>query len=1244
MFRRYPGTLLVVAMLSFAFATASTQADNPPKGKAEAKGVVDADLCIYGGTSGGVVATLQASRLGKSVVLVEPTQHLGGMSSGGLGWVDFGNKGAVGGLSRDFFKRVGAKYGKPEIFELEPHVAEAVFDEMAAESKATVLKGQRLAEVKKEGPRLTEIVTSDGTRVRAKMFIDATYEGDLLARSGAEWTIGREANSQYGETVNGIQKPATNPRAGKFEFPVDPYKTPGDPKSGLLPLLLQAGELGTIGSADKLVQSYNYRVCLTDDPANRKAIDPPAHYSEADYELLARYIEAQEKGGKKLQLHDFLKYDPLPNRKFDFNNRWPISTDFIGGGASGYAEATPEERRQIEKAHEDYLRGFFHFLATSPRSPERVREKMSTFGLAKDEFKETGNWPHQIYVREARRMVSDFVMTEQHVKSMESVPNPVGLGAYGIDIHAVRRIAHEGQAINEGSNGGHVPKPYPIAYEAIVPRQSECENLLVPFCLSASHVAFGSIRMEPVFMSLSQVAATAAAQAIDGKSPVQKVDYRALRDRIVADGVVVEWIAKNSEPESNRNKAWESKQKGKKSNTSKPTTGTPKATSPTARATPKIEPHYDLVVVGGTPGGVACAVRAAREGLQVLLVNHTKHLGGFMTSGAGGWEAPYDGLRSPLYKEVRDQTEQYYIEKYGKGSKEHLASIPSKKSRKHIDRAKVEPRVIEQLLDAMVAKEKNLTVLVGYDPIVAQRDGATIKGVTLAEYKGAGKHQVTAEMFADATYEGDLAALAKVPYRVGRESRSEYGEPHAGIIYTEPRHPEKPAKAFPADAYFGKLNIRHQGHSTGKIREMPGSGEADGAVMAYNYRLILTSDPENRVPLEKPANYDRETARSAKAGGAVPNLPGQKIAWNSGRLIGPHHAYPEGDWETRDRISAQYQDAILSLLWYLQNDPEVPEKTRQYWQRYGLAKDEFVDNGHLPYEIYVREARRIVGRDVFTEQDNVVAEGLGRTPICVDSIAVTDWPMDSVACSIKTLPGGTKKTEGIFFLGEESRPGQISYRTLLPKGVDNLLVPVCLSASHVGWGAVRLEPVWMQTGEAAGYAAALAHRTKKAPADIDSDELVRILASNHHMVSFFNDIDVESNNPVVAPIEYFGTKGFFTGYDARAEEPLTRAVAECWVRAHAAMLKGEPQDPMVVAQSVAKAEQASSEPLQDWEFWSTILRTYQETGLPHLERAIAITMESRKPITRGEACEILFERAEFHRKNYGTPKKAKVKQ
>ena len=339
--------------------------------------------------------------------------------------------------------------------------------------------------------------------------------------------------------------------------------------------------------------------------------------------------------------------------------------------------------------------------------------------------------------------------------------------------------------------------------------------------------------------------------------------------------------------------------------------------------------------------------------------------------------------------------------------------------------------------------------------------------------------------------------------------------------------------------------------------------------MAYNYRLVLTRDPANKIMVQKPANYDPAIAKAAGGGGFVPNLPNGKVAWNGGRLIGPQNDYPGADWPMREAISKRYLDGMIMRLWWAQNDPQAPEGERKQFAGYGFAADEFPDNNHAPYEIYVREARRLVGRYVFKEQDNVVADGIARTPIHTDSIAMTDWPVDSVACLPRKAPGGN--TDGILFLGEESRPAQVPYRSILTNELDNLLVPVAISASHVGWGSIRLEPVWMQLGESAGHAAALSVKGKTTPTKLDPDALIRKLAASHVMISFFNDVDVTSDDPQVTAAQYFGTKGFFASFDAKLDEPLTEAVKAAWQDGFERLQKGT-LGPMQLANAMHAAE------------------------------------------------------------------------
>ncbi|MHC4439106.1 MAG: FAD-dependent oxidoreductase [Planctomycetota bacterium] len=510
------------------------------------------DVVVYGGTSAAVSAAVQAKRMGKTAIIVCPEKHLGGLTAGGLGWTDSGRKEAVGGISREFYRRVKKhydktgswKYQKPgeysryrrdddAMWVFEPHVAEQTFEELVAEYKIPVHRDEwlkRKGGVTKDGTRIVSITMLSGKTYRGRIFIDATYEGDLMAGAGVSFHVGREGNEVYGETLNGVQ--TRNAISHQFEKSVDPYIKPGEPTSGLLPRI-HAGSPGKEGRGDHRIQAYNYRTCLTKVPENRVPFPKPDNYNPMQYELLARYLD---KGWRAI----FVKFDPAPNAKTDTNNHGAFSTDNIGMNYD-YPEGSYERRREILKEHEDYQKGLMWFLAYDPRTPADVREKVSQWGLAKDEFTDNGHWPHQIYVREARRMISDFVTTELHLRRIKPTPKPVGMGSYNMDSHNVQRYVDEkGCARNEGDIQINPGGPYPISYGSLVPKASECTNLLVPVCVSSSHIAYGSIRMEPVFMILGQSAATAAVFAIDSNIDVQNVDYSRLRARLLVDGQVLE--------------------------------------------------------------------------------------------------------------------------------------------------------------------------------------------------------------------------------------------------------------------------------------------------------------------------------------------------------------------------------------------------------------------------------------------------------------------------------------------------------------------------------------------------------------------------------------------------------------------------------------------------------------------------------------------------------------------------------
>jgi len=514
------------------------------------------DLVVYGGTSAGVASVVQATRMGKTAILIEPSKHIGGLTSGGLGWTDSGNKAVIGGVAREFYQRVKKHYDKPEawvhekaedyklyrptedaMWTFEPKVAEAILRDMLKEAKVEVVLGERLDRakgVKLDGKRIVSIAMESGKTFAGKMFIDATYEGDLMAAAGVSYTVGREANKQYGETLNGVAV-AWNKHNHLFKVNVDPYVKPGDKSSGLLPFI-EAGPIPADGEEDHRLQAFCYRMCMSRVPANRVPFPKPADYDEKLYELLLRNFEAGD-------LRFPMKPDMMPNGKTDTNNNCAVSTDFIGANYK-YPEASYAEREKILAAHESYQKGLMWTLANHPRVPQKIRDQMAVWGLAKDEFTDNGNWPHQIYVREARRLVGDYVQTEKDCRRLRDTPMSVGMGSYNMDSHnCMRFVTKEGFVQNEGDVQESPGGPYRISYQALVPKKGECPNLFVPVCLSSSHIAYGSIRMEPVFMVLGQSAATAACLAIDAKTDVQAVDYAKLRERLLADKQVLESAA-----------------------------------------------------------------------------------------------------------------------------------------------------------------------------------------------------------------------------------------------------------------------------------------------------------------------------------------------------------------------------------------------------------------------------------------------------------------------------------------------------------------------------------------------------------------------------------------------------------------------------------------------------------------------------------------------------------------------------
>lgn len=529
--------------LSFLACTTSKTENQPP----------DYDLVVYGGTSGGIAAAIQSSRMGKSVLLIEPTHRLGGMTTGGLGQTDIGNKGAIGGISREFYQNIRKYYDNPAnwkwqersgyqdggqtrteegeaaMWTFEPSAAMQVYKDMIASENIELVYGERLNRengVTKDGTTITRIEMESGATYSGKIFMDATYEGDLMAAAGVSYIVGREDNSLYGETYNGVQLLEGH----QFPDGIDPYRLTGNPDSGLL-WGISDGKLSEKGSGDTLVQAYNFRICLTNNEENKIPITEPDNYDPSRYELLIRLIKAQP--GKD-GLNDYFIWSLMPNNKTDINNRGGFSTDMINMNHA-FPEASYQDRDAIFNEHVDYTKGLLYFMTQDERIPPALQEEIKKWGYPKDEYDQNGNWSPQLYVREARRMVGEYVMTEANCVGEEVIEDPIALAAYTMDSHNCQRIVVDGFVKNEGNvEVGGFP-PYPISYRAIMPKREEVTNLLVPVCLSASHIAFGSIRMEPVFMVMGQSAATAASMAIDEGIPVQDVNYNELKKQLVKD-------------------------------------------------------------------------------------------------------------------------------------------------------------------------------------------------------------------------------------------------------------------------------------------------------------------------------------------------------------------------------------------------------------------------------------------------------------------------------------------------------------------------------------------------------------------------------------------------------------------------------------------------------------------------------------------------------------------------------------
>jgi len=520
-----------------------------------------ADVIIYGGTPAAVTAAVQVMKSGKTVIVVSPDKHLGGMSSSGLGYTDTGDKSVIGGLAREFYQRIYNYYQKSESWKwekredygnvgqgtpaidgnlktmwiFEPHIAENVFEDFVKDYKIRVFRNEwlnRANGVKKADDKIIAITTLNGITFEGRVFIDATYEGDLMAAAGVSYVTGRESNNAYHETWNGVQAGVFHHKHNFDDRKISPYKIANDPASGVLPGI-STQDPGKNGEGDKKVQAYCFRMCLTKNENNRVPFKRPEGYDSSQYELLIRIYQS---GWRET----FEKFDPIPNRKTDVNNHGPFSFDYIGMNYD-YPGASYERRREIVKQHEIYQKGLIYFIATDPRIPIDVQEEMKKWGLARDEFSDNGNWPYQIYIREARRMTGAFVMTENEILGKNPVDQSIGMGSYTMDSHNIQRyITKEGYVQNEGDIGVQPEKPYKIALGCILPRRKECSNLLVPVAVSSSHIAFGSIRMEPVFMILGQSSGVIAALAVESGRSIYDIPYREIKGKLVENGQVLE--------------------------------------------------------------------------------------------------------------------------------------------------------------------------------------------------------------------------------------------------------------------------------------------------------------------------------------------------------------------------------------------------------------------------------------------------------------------------------------------------------------------------------------------------------------------------------------------------------------------------------------------------------------------------------------------------------------------------------
>jgi len=637
----------------------------------------------------------------------------------------------------------------------------------------------------------------------------------------------------------------------------------------------------------------------------------------------------------------------------------------------------------------------------------------------------------------------------------------------------------------------------------------------------------------------------------------------------------------------------------------------------------------DLAVFGGTPSGIATAVTAGRKGLKVALISSNDQLGGILTNGLGAMDRLYTGFRSPLFNEITENIIDFYINKYGENSEQVKVCKDT--------RLTFEPHVAEIVFNNIVESNKQIKIFKSFIPNHLHVENNQINSLEIKSIVNKEKLKLIAKTYVDASYEGDLAALSGVPYRVGRESNKEFNEPHAGRIFSTHGF-----GAFPLEASEGGLNL-DTFPVTSQLIFSGSTGEGDKAIQAFTYRVCLTSDPDLMISIEKPTDYNRENylgviesekdsrkkrhhlksqlvvndINNYKIRG--PRIPNNKISWNDGNLPEINHSYPEGDIDTRLLISKLHREHALGLLFFLQNDKEVPKNIRESSKKWGLAKDEFMDNENFPKEMYVREARRIVGKYIFTEQDASLSANFERTPIHKDSIAIADWPMDSHECTMNRQSGSLY--DGKVLLSEKTRPSQIPYRCLVPKGIDNLLVTICLSATHIGFGTIRVEPTLIQLGEVAGFASVISKEQDANVAKLETDYLQTQLVKNGFEISFFNDVDIDNLNSQSISIHFLGSKGFFTDYNARINDPLSKSVAENWANGYSKFLNKN-FDPNTLAKKIYTSKQDEDISITNYEFIEMIKSASNKSNLNfNLPNQL---QDNDEIITIGQAAEIIF--------------------